>query len=70
MRPFYTLYEQNYSNMRQLTTISFPQGFGKLKKFGHRTLGSGGTKRFKWSEQREKINKKKLFSAAAILNHF
>ena len=52
---FYTLHEQTYSNLRPPLSISFPQGFRKSKKFGHWTLGSGGTKTFKWSEQRKKL---------------
>ena len=28
---FYTLYEQNFSNLRPLLYITFPQGFQKLK---------------------------------------
>ena len=42
---FYTLYEQKFSNMRPLLSITFPQGFRKSKKFGHWTLGSGGKKK-------------------------
>ena len=57
-RLFYILYEQKFSNLRPLLSITFPQGFRKSKKFGHWTLGSGGKKTFKWSEQMEKISKK------------
>ena len=41
---FYTLYEQKFSNVRQLISNTFPKGFQKSKKFGHWTLGSGGKK--------------------------
>ena len=37
-RQFYTLYEQKYSNLRPLPSISFPQGFGKSKKFVKKKL--------------------------------
>ena len=41
-RRFYTLYEQKFSNLRPLLSITFPQGFQKLnKKNGPWTLGSG-----------------------------
>ena len=43
-RQFNTLYEQKYLNLRPLLSISYPQGFGKSKLFGHWTLGSGGKK--------------------------
>ena len=45
-RRFYTLYEQKYSNLKPLLSISFPKGFRKSKKFGDWTLGGGaGLKR-------------------------
>ena len=48
---FYTLCEQKFSNLRQFLSITYPQGFQKSKKFGHWTLGIGGKKTFKLSEQ-------------------
>ena len=51
---FYTLYEQQCSNLRPLLSITFPQGFWKSKKFGHWTSGNGGEKTFKRSEQMKK----------------
>ena len=48
---FYTLYEQKFSNMRPLFSITFPQGFQKSKKFGHWTLGSGGKNTAKRNEK-------------------
>ena len=69
MPRFFTIYEQKYLNLRPLLTISFPKGFGKFKKFGHWTLGNGGKKMFKWSEQMKKI-REIFFFAAAILDHF
>ena len=56
-RRFHTLYEQKYSILRPLLSISLPQGFVKSKKFGHWTLESGGKKTFKWSEQIKKYVK-------------
>ena len=38
---FYTLYEQKFSNLRPLLSITFPKGFRKSKKIGHWTLGKG-----------------------------
>ena len=46
-RRFYTLYEQKFSNLRPLLSITFPQGFRISKIFGHPTSGSGGKKTFK-----------------------
>ena len=69
-RRFYTLYEQKYSNLRPLLSISLPQGFGKSKNFGHWTLGSGGEKTFKWSEQRKKKIQKKNFFRRSNFRHF
>ena len=65
---FYTLYEQKYFNLRPFISISFPQGFGKFKKQRRQTLGSGGKKTFKWSDQRKKKICKNFF-AAAVLDH-
>ena len=42
---FYTLYEQKFSNLRPLLSITFPQGFRKYRQFGHWTLESGGKTR-------------------------
>ena len=50
-RRFYTLYEQKFSNLRPILSITFPQGFRKFKMFGHLTLGSGGKKTVKGSEE-------------------
>ena len=44
-RQFYTLYEQKFSNLRQLLALTFPQGFQISKKFGHWT-SSGDKKTF------------------------
>ena len=55
VRQFYTLYEQKTSNIRQILSISFPQGFQKPKKFGHLNSRSGSKNTFK------KKCKKKLF---------
>ena len=52
-RQFYTLFEQKFSNLRPLLSITFPQGFQKSKKFGHWTLGSGGKKTVKQSEKHQ-----------------
>ena len=41
--------------------LFFPHGFGKSKKFGYWTLGSGGKKTLKWSDQRGKKSVKKIF---------
>ena len=46
-RRFYTLYEQKFSNLRPLLSITFLKGFRKSKKFGHWTLGIGGKKTVK-----------------------
>ena len=39
-RQFYTIYEQKFSNLRQLLSITFPQGFQKSKMFGLREVGA------------------------------
>ena len=49
----YTLFEQRFSNLRPLCSITFPQGFRLSKKFGHWTLGTGGKKNFKRSEKHQ-----------------
>ena len=46
-RPFYTLYEQKFSSLRPLLSITFPQGFLRSKKFGHWTLVIRGKKTVK-----------------------
>ena len=70
LRQFYTLYKHKVSNLRPLLSITFLQGFQKSKKFGDWTLGSGGKKTFKQSEQmRGKKSVKKKF-AAVILHPF
>ena len=51
LRQFYTLFEQVFSNLRPLLSITFPQKFHKPKKFGHWTSGSGGKKAVKRSEK-------------------
>ena len=43
-RQFHTLFEQKFSNLRPLLSITFPQGFRISKKFGYWTSGSGGQK--------------------------
>ena len=60
-RRFYTLYEQKFSNLKPILSITFPQKFQKSKKFGHCTSVIGGKKTFKRNEQMKKI-RKKLFS--------
>ena len=50
-RQFYTLYEKKLSNLRPLPSITFPQGFRKLKKFGHWISESGGKKNVKRREK-------------------
>ena len=62
---FTPFYEQKFSNMRPLLSITFAW---ISKKFGHCTLGSGGKKTFKRCEQLKKISQK-LF-ATAILGRF
>ena len=57
-RQFYTTFEQKYSNLRPVLSITFPQGCWISKKFGHLTLGSGGKNTIKQSEQMKKISKK------------
>ena len=43
---------KSFSNLTPLLSITFPKGFQKFKKkFGHWTLGSGGKKTGKRSEQ-------------------
>ena len=54
-RQFYTLHEQNFSNLRPFLFKKFPQGYQKSKKFGQWTLLNGGKKTFKQSEQMKKI---------------
>ena len=54
-RPFYILYEQKFSNLRSLLSITFFWGFQKSKQFGHWTLWNGGKKTFKLSEPMKKI---------------
>ena len=53
-RRFYTLYEDKFSNQRQLLSITFPQEFQKSEKFEHWTSESGGKKTFKQSEEMKK----------------
>ena len=53
---FCTLYLQKVSNLRPILNITFLQGFQKSKKFGQWTLGNGGKKKFKQSEQMQKKN--------------
>ena len=53
-RRFYTLYNKKLSNLRPPLSIIFPQGFRKSKKLGHWTLGNGGPKTFKPSEETKK----------------
>ena len=63
-RRFYTLYEQKFSNLRRLLSITFPQGFRISKNFGHPTSGSGGKKTFNsstdttvgWTKNTQKPN--------------
>ena len=52
LRQFYTLYKQKCSNPRPLLFIIFPQGFGKLQKFGQ--FRKGGKKTFKRNDQMKK----------------
>ena len=47
----YTLYGQQFSNLRPLFSITFPQGFRIFKKFERWTLKGGGKKIVKRSEQ-------------------
>ena len=49
-------------------SLLFPKGFKNLKKFWHWTLGSGGRKTFKRSDQMQKKSIKKTFFAATILH--
>ena len=53
-RRFCNLYEQKFSNLRPVLSITFPQEFRKSKKFGHWTLWIWGKKTFKRSEQMKK----------------
>ena len=64
---FHTLYKLKLTRLKPLLSVAFPQRFGKSKKFGHWTLGRGGKKTFKWSEQMKKICIF-FFFAAAILH--
>ena len=63
---FHTLYKLKLTRQKPLLSVAFPQRFGKSKKFGHWTLGRGGKKTFKRSEQMKKIREKNF--AAAILH--
>ena len=54
---FYTLYKQNFSNLRPLLSITFPEGFQKSKAFRHWTLRNRGKRTFKRSEQVKKSEK-------------
>ena len=58
----YTFYEQKFSNLRPLLTITFPQGFQKSKKFGHWTSENGVKRPFKGA--RNTVTNKILFSKA------
>ena len=55
---FFTFYKQKFSNLRPLLSITFPQGLLKSKKFRHWTLGSGGKKTVKRSDQKRNPEKK------------
>ena len=63
---FYTVFEQKIANLKPRLSITFPQVIRIFKKYGHWTLGSGGKKTVKRSEQsvtdrqthKTKINKK------------
>ena len=66
-RWFYTLFEHKFSNLRPLLSITFAQGFLISKKLGHWTLGSGGKKTFKRSEQ---MKKKKIHQRLVLLMSF
>ena len=68
LRQFYTLYELKFSNLRPLLFITFPQEFWKSKKFGHWTMGNGGKKMFKRSEQMKKKKSLQKKIAAAVLH--
>ena len=64
-RQFYTLYKQEFSNLKTLLCSTFPQGFQKYKIFGHLTLGSRGKKIVKRSEKHQ--YQKILLSKAKIV---
>ena len=51
LQQFYTLYEQKFSNVKPLLSITFTQGFQKSKQLGQWTSGSGGEKTVKRSEK-------------------
>ena len=65
----FTYYEQKFSNMRPLLSITFSQGFWKSKRFGRWTLRIGSKKMFKQSEQMKMI-RKFFFCSTAILHPF
>ena len=70
-RQFYTIFEQMFSNLRPLLSITFPLKFQKSKKFGHWTSGSEGKKTVIRSEKhryqekscsvRQNLQKKNIF---------
>ena len=51
LRRFYTLYDQKFSNLRQLHSITFPQGLRISKNFKHWTSRSRGKQIVKRSEK-------------------
>ena len=53
--------------MRPILSITFLQGFRISKKFGHLTLGSGGKKTFKRTEQMQKKICKNFFCSGDFL---
>ena len=63
-RQLYTLYEQKYSNLKQLLSISFSQGLRKSKKFGLLEVGA--------KRRLNRVKKGKKFSIffSSILDHF
>ena len=67
----YTLYEEKFSNLRPLLSITFPPGFKKSKKFGRRILGSGDKKTLKRSEkhgyQKVLLSKAKLAQKQSLI---
>ena len=74
---FYTHYEQKFSNLRPLLSITFPQRFWKSKKFAHWTLWSGGKRPFKGVRNtntkeillsKAKLAQKQTFFCAVILH--
>ena len=50
LQRYYTFYEQKFSNLTPLLTITFPQGFQK-KNVGYWTSENGGKKIVNWSEK-------------------